>query len=238
MRPPPDATFRFPPTPRHDQDESAPPHRTTDHDHETRPGARITRGLLGRDAAATFGGSGPQLRAASGPIKGAAISLLPVDPHWMSRIHVAAETAVARDVVAGDPNTAFLIGSSCLEGPALPNVSLFDNAIQDASHLTGLIAGTTRRSGSAGLAGGFPISEVTRVMNAVMAATREMTPGIHVHVIVLAIGNAIDTNDDYPNRVATSALWLFEPTLEHTPATVRDGRVTALFGGGGAGLAP
>ena len=31
---------------------------------------------------------------------------------------------------------------------------------------------------------------------------------------VLAIGNVIDTQPDYPNTVVASALWHFEPTLD------------------------
>lgn len=270
------------------------------------------RGLIGSGAAATLlGASGLPLRAASSPLKVAAIYTVPVEQQWVSRIHVAAEMAAARgditytysentantdyprvmreyaesgidlligeafavesearEVAADYPNVAFLLGSSFPADPALPNFSVFDNYIQDASYLTGIIAGAMSESGNIGMVGGFPIPEVNRLMNAFMAGAREMNPDIRFQVSfigswfdppkaketafamidngadmlyaerfgvsdaakergVLAIGNVIDTHDDYPDTVVTSALWHFEPTLDHAIAKVRDGSFTA-----------
>jgi len=46
----------------------------------------------------------------------------------------------ARAVAKDYPKTAFLIGSSFKPDAALANFSVFDNYIQDASYLTGMIA--------------------------------------------------------------------------------------------------
>jgi basic membrane protein A len=47
----------------------------------------------------------------------------------------------ARTVAADYPDTAFLMGSSFKPDDKNPNFSVFDNYIQDASYLTGIIAG-------------------------------------------------------------------------------------------------
>jgi basic membrane lipoprotein Med (substrate-binding protein (PBP1-ABC) superfamily) len=80
----------------------------------------------------------------------------------------------AREVCAEYPGTAFLLGSSFLhDAAANPNLAVFDNYIQDASYLTGIIAGAMTASGKLGMVGGFPIPEVNRLMNAFMAGVRE-----------------------------------------------------------------
>ncbi|AUQ59451.1 putative lipoprotein [Phaeobacter inhibens] len=194
--------------------------------------------------------------------------------------------AEAREVAADYPDVAFLMGSSFKEDPALPNLAVFDNYIQDASYLSGIVAGAMSESGNIGMVGGFPIPEVNRLMHAFMAGAREMNPDITFQVSfigswfdppkaketafamiengadmlyaerfgvsdaakekgVLAIGNVIDTQGDYPDTVAASALWHFEPTLNAAIAKVRDGSFTAADYGvysfmkeGGASLAP
>ncbi len=62
---------------------------------------------------------------------------------------------------------------------------------------------------------------------------------------MLAIGNVIDTQPDYPDTVITSALWHFEPTMEAAIAAVRAGEFTAKDYGiysfmihGGCSVAP
>ena len=62
---------------------------------------------------------------------------------------------------------------------------------------------------------------------------------------MLAIGNVIDTQPDYPDTVITSALWHFEPTLEAALDAVRAGTFTAKDYGiysfmihGGCSVAP
>ena len=161
----------------------------------------------------------------------------------------------AREVVLDYPDTAFLLGSSFMPDPAYPNLSVFDNYIQDASYLSGIIAGAMTETGNIGMVGGFPIPEVNRLMHAFMAGVKEMKPDATFQVSfigswfdppkaketafamiengadllyaerfgvsdaaqekgILAIGNVIDTQGDYPDTVVASAIWHFEPTLQ------------------------
>ena len=163
------------------------------------------------------------------------------------------------------------MGSSLPPDPAVPNFAVFDNYIQDASYLTGIIAGAMTQTGKIGVVGGFPIPEVNRLINAFMAGRRarpgptstfqvafigswfdppkaketafaQIEAGADVMYAerfgvsdaakergVLAIGNVIDTQPDYPETVVASALWHFEPTLDAAIAAVKAG---TLRGGG------
>ena len=85
----------------------------------------------------------------------------------------AVETA-ARKVAKDFPKTGFLMGSS--GKPQSPNLSVFDNYIQEPAYLTGMIAGGMSKSHKIGMVGGFPIPEVNRLMNAFMAGAREIDP--------------------------------------------------------------
>ena len=192
----------------------------------------------------------------------------------------------AREVAAEYPGVAFLMGSSFKEDAGLPNFSVFDNYIQDAAYLSGIIAGAMTKSGNIGMVGGFPIPEVNRLMHAFMDGAREMNPDITFQVSfigswfdppkaketafamiengadvlyaerfgvsdaaqekgILAIGNVIDTQADYPETVVASAIWHFEPTLDAAIAAVQAGNFTAADYGtysfmkeGGSSLAP
>ncbi|SPH24519.1 Purine-binding protein [Defluviimonas aquaemixtae] len=192
----------------------------------------------------------------------------------------------AREVVDEYPDTAFLLGSSFLQDEAHPNLAVFDNYIQDASYLSGIIAGAMTQSGNIGMVGGFPIPEVNRLMNAFMAGVREMKPDASFQVSfigswfdppkaketafamidngadlmyaerfgvsdaaqergILAIGNVIDTQADYPETVVASALWHFEPTLNAALERVAAGDfkadnygVYSFLKEGGCSLAP
>jgi basic membrane lipoprotein Med (substrate-binding protein (PBP1-ABC) superfamily) len=194
--------------------------------------------------------------------------------------------AEAREVAAEYPDVAFLMGSSFKEDAALPNFAVFDNYIQDASYLSGIIAGAMTETGNIGMVGGFPIPEVNRLMHAFMAGAREMNPDIQFQVSfigswfdppkaketafamiengadvlyaerfgvsdaakekgILAIGNVIDTQSDYPETVVASAIWHFEPTLDKAIAEVQAGSFVAADYGmysfmnqGGTSLAP
>jgi basic membrane protein A and related proteins len=193
--------------------------------------------------------------------------------------------AEAREVCAEYPDVAFLLGSSFLPDGKNPNLAVFDNYIQDAAYLSGIIAGSLTK-GNIGMVGGFPIPEVNRLMNAFMAGAREMNKDIKFQVAfigswfdppkaketafamidggadlmyaerfgvsdaakerkVLAIGNVIDTQKDYPETVVASALWHFEPTLQKAIAAVQAGAFKADNYGiystmkeGGCSLAP
>ena len=192
----------------------------------------------------------------------------------------------AREVAADYPDVAFLMGSSFKEDAALKNFAVFDNYIQDASYLSGIIAGAMTTSGNIGMVGGFPIPEVNRLMHAFMAGAHEMNPDIKFQVSfigswfdppkaketafamiengadvlyaerfgvsdaakekgILAIGNVIDTQADYPDTVVASAIWNFEPTLDTAIAAVHAGTFAAADYGvysfmkqGGTELAP
>jgi basic membrane lipoprotein Med (substrate-binding protein (PBP1-ABC) superfamily) len=193
----------------------------------------------------------------------------------------------AARVVAKDyPDIAFLMGSSFKPDDAVPNFGVFDNYIQDASYLTGIIAGAMSKSKNIGMVGGYPIPEVNRLMHAFMAGVKESTPDAKFQVAfigswfdppkaketafaqidggadllyaerfgvsdaakekgVLAIGNVIDTQADYPETVVASALWHFEPTLDKAIAAVKAGSFKAADYGlysfmkeGGCSLAP
>ena len=193
--------------------------------------------------------------------------------------------AEAREVAAEYPNVAFLMGSSFLPDDALANLSVFDNYIQDAAYLSGIIAGAMTK-GNIGMVGGFPIPEVNRLMHAFMAGAREMNADIKFQISfigswfdppkaketaiamieagadllyaerfgvsdaakekgVLAIGNVINTQADYPDTVVTSALWNFEPTFNKAVEAVLAGSFKADNYGvystlieGGCALAP
>ncbi|MBL8583769.1 MAG: BMP family protein, partial [Rhizobiaceae bacterium] len=174
----------------------------------------------------------------------------------------------ARAVAKDYPDVAFLMGSSFKPDDAVPNFSVFDNYIQDASYLTGIIAGAITKSKNIGMVGGYPIPEVNRLMNAFMAGVKESAPDTKFQVAfigswfdppkaketafaqidagadlmyaerfgvsdaakerkVLAVGNVIDTQADYPETVVVSALWHFEPTLDHAIAQVKAGTFKA-----------
>ena len=192
----------------------------------------------------------------------------------------------ARSVADDYPETAFLMGSSFKPDDAHPNFSVFDNYIQDASYLTGIIAGAMTKTKKIGMVGGYPIPEVNRLMHAFMAGVKESAPDASFQVAfigswfdppkaketafaqidagadimyaerfgvsdaakernVLAIGNVIDTQADYPDTVVASALWHFEPTLEKAIAAVNAGSFKAEDYGlysfmkeGGCSIAP
>lgn len=298
----------------------------------TRKSTDLTRrALLGTVAASAMLATVtlPAAVRADEPLRVAGIYTVPVEQQWVSRIHLAAETAQtrgdisytftenvsntdyarvmreyaeagvqlivgevfgveqeAREVAAEYPDVAFLMGSSFLEDEALPNFAVFDNYIQDAAYLSGLIAGAMTESADIGMVGGFPIPEVNRLMHAFMAGAREVNPEIRFQVAfigswfdppraketafgmiesgadvlyaerfgvsdaaqergVLAIGNVIDTQADYPDTVVASAIWHFEPTLDAAVAAVKAGAFVAANYGvysymieGGSSLAP
>lgn len=197
----------------------------------------------------------------------------------------AVETA-ARDVARDYPDKAYLMGSSFKPMDDAPNFAVFDNYIQDAAYLSGIIAGAMTKTKNIGMVGGFPIPEVNRLMHAFMAGAKEMQPDIKFQVAfigswfdpakaketafaqidggadimyaerfgvsdaakekgILAIGNVIDTQADYPETVVASAIWHFEPTLEAAIKAAKAGEFKAADYGaysfmkeGGCSLAP
>lgn len=83
---------------------------------------------------------------------------------------------VSRVIAKDYPEVAFLMGSSFKPDEAVPNFSVFDNYIQDASYLTGIIAGAMSKTKNIGMVGGYPIPEVNRLMHAFMAGVKETAP--------------------------------------------------------------
>ena len=88
--------------------------------------------------------------------------------------------AAARKVAKEFPKVSFLLGSS--GKPQAPNLSVFDNFIQEPAYLSGMVAGGVTKSNRIGLVGGFPIPEVNRLMNAFMAGAREVNPKVEFSV--------------------------------------------------------
>jgi len=88
--------------------------------------------------------------------------------------------AAARKVAKDFPKTMFLMGSSLK--PQEPNLSVFDNFIQEPAYLTGMIAGGMTKSNKIGLVGGFPIPEVNRLMNAFMEGAKAVNPKVEFSV--------------------------------------------------------
>ena len=82
----------------------------------------------------------------------------------------------ARKIAVDYPKIAFLMGSSFPE--AAPNFAVFDNYIQDASYLTGLVAGKATKSNVIGMVGGYAIPEVNRLMQAFMAGALAVNPKV------------------------------------------------------------
>lgn len=82
----------------------------------------------------------------------------------------------ARKIASDYKNTAFLMGSSFPE--QAPNLSVFDNYIQDASYLTGIVAGKATKSNLIGMVGGYAIPEVNRLMQAFMEGAKSVNPNV------------------------------------------------------------
>lgn len=91
----------------------------------------------------------------------------------------AAEEAV-RAVAADYPDTAFAFGSGF--GEEGPNLSVFDNWMQDPAYLAGMLAGGLTESGTIGVVAAMPIPEVNRIVNAFVAGVAETNPDATVKV--------------------------------------------------------
>ena len=88
--------------------------------------------------------------------------------------------AAARKVAKDFPKVSFLLGSS--GKPQAPNMSVFDNFIQEPAYLSGMVAGGMTKTNKIGMVGGFPIPEVNRLMNAFMAGAKETNPKVQFSV--------------------------------------------------------
>jgi basic membrane protein A and related proteins len=91
----------------------------------------------------------------------------------------AAEEAV-RKVAAEFPDIPFAFGSG--EKPQSPNLSVFDNWLQDPAYLAGMLAGGLTKTNTIGVVGAMPIPEVNRIVNAFVMGTKETNPDATVKV--------------------------------------------------------
>ena len=76
----------------------------------------------------------------------------------------AAEEAVAQGG-GGVPRHPFAFGSGENPGPD-PNMSVFDNSLQDPAYLAGMLGGGLTKCNVIGVVGAMPIPEVNRIVNA------------------------------------------------------------------------
>ena len=94
----------------------------------------------------------------------------------------AAEEAV-RKVAAEFPDIPFAFGSG--EDPVEPNMSVFDNWLQDPAYLSGMLAGGLTKSNTIGVVGALPIPEVNRIINAFALGVKETNPDATVKVSMI-----------------------------------------------------
>ena len=91
----------------------------------------------------------------------------------------AAEEAV-RKVAADYPDIVFAFGSG--EKPVEPNMSVFDNWIQDPAYLAGMASGAMTESNTIGVVAAMPIPEVNRIVNGYIAGVKATNPDATVKV--------------------------------------------------------
>lgn len=94
----------------------------------------------------------------------------------------AAEEAV-RKVAAEFPEIPFAFGSG--EEPVGPNMSVFDNWLQDPAYLAGMLSGGLTESNTIGVVGAMPIPEVNRIVNAFAMGVKETNPDATVKVSMI-----------------------------------------------------
>ncbi len=91
----------------------------------------------------------------------------------------AAEEAV-RKVAADFPDIVFAFGSG--EKPVEPNMSVFDNWLQDPAYLAGMVSGGLTKTDTIGVVGAMPIPEVNRIINGYIAGVKATNPNATVKV--------------------------------------------------------
>ena len=96
--------------------------------------------------------------------------------------------AEVRRVAADYPNIAFAFGSSY--GPTEPNVSVFDNWIQEPAYLCGMLAGGLTKTNKIGIVAAMPIPEVDRLINAFIEGAKKVNP--KASIMVSYINNFFD----------------------------------------------
>lgn len=91
----------------------------------------------------------------------------------------AAEDAV-RKVAADYPDIVFAFGSG--EKAQEPNLSVFDNWLQDPAYLAGMASGAMTTSNTIGVVAAMPIPEVNRIVNGYIAGVKASNPDATVKV--------------------------------------------------------
>ncbi len=91
----------------------------------------------------------------------------------------AAEDAV-RAVAKDFPDTKFAFGSGGEE--QAPNLSVFDNWLQDPAYLAGMLAGGLTTTNTIGVVAAMPIPEVNRIVNGFIEGVAETNPSATVTV--------------------------------------------------------
>ena len=91
----------------------------------------------------------------------------------------AAEEAV-RKVAADFPEIVFAFGSG--EKPQAPNMSVFDNWLQDPAYLAGMLSGGLTESDVIGVVAAMPIPEVNRIVNGYIEGVKVTNPDATVKV--------------------------------------------------------
>lgn len=91
----------------------------------------------------------------------------------------AAEEAV-RKVAADYPDIVFAFGSG--EKPQAPNMSVFDNWLQDPAYLAGMLSGGLTKSDVIGVVAAMPIPEVNRIVNGYIEGVKQTNPDATVKV--------------------------------------------------------
>ncbi|MCY4543104.1 MAG: BMP family ABC transporter substrate-binding protein [Rhodobacteraceae bacterium] len=90
---------------------------------------------------------------------------------------------LARELAINFPQQAYLMGSSFLPPTGHPYFATYqENFIQDASYLTGMVAGGMTQTNILGLIGGYSTAATNRLMNAYLAGAREVNPNVDAFV--------------------------------------------------------
>jgi basic membrane lipoprotein Med (substrate-binding protein (PBP1-ABC) superfamily) len=93
-----------------------------------------------------------------------------------------------RKIAAQSPKTAFLSGSG--KKPQAPNLSVFDDHIDEASYLAGMVAGGMTKTNVIGMISAYPIPTKNRLLNAFHQGALYVNP--KVTVMVNFIGSWFD----------------------------------------------
>ncbi len=91
----------------------------------------------------------------------------------------AAERSL-RFVARRFPKVRFVVASD--SGPVKPNVSVFDDWIQEPAYLCGMIAGRLTKTNMVGAVGSYPVPNVNRLINAFIMGAREVNPKVRVKI--------------------------------------------------------